>query len=90
MRMLYAPLDNVTPEDLRINELLTRVRNQPNIEVILALTTDVEGDATANYLSDLLGSEDCKVTRIAQGLPAGGGLEHADELTLIRALQGRR
>jgi len=85
-----APLDNVTPEDLKISELMKRVSEHPGIEVILALTTDVEGDATANYLANLLESEDCKVTRIAQGLPAGGGVEHADELTLIRALQGRR
>jgi recombination protein RecR len=58
--------------------------------VILALGSDVEGEATANYLADLLRNRNCTLTRIAQGLPAGGGLEHADELTLMRALQGRR
>lgn len=85
-----SPLDRVSPEDLRIPSLLRRIDATPGIEVILALGSDVEGDATANYLADLLRSRDCKVTRIAQGLPAGGGLEHADSLTLIRAMQGRR
>ena len=60
------------------------------IEVILALGSDVEGEATANYLAELLRGRNCRLTRIAQGLPAGGGLEHADELTLLRAMQGRR
>jgi len=60
------------------------------MEVILALGADVEGDATANYLADMLRGKNCSITRIAQGLPAGGGLEHADELTLMRAMQGRR
>jgi len=85
-----APLDNVTPDDLKISALLARVKVAPGMEVILALTADVEGEATANYIADLLGEYDCTVTRIAQGLPAGGGLENVDELTLTRALQGRR
>jgi len=85
-----SPLDNVTPEDLRISSLMHRVRNNPDVEVILALGADVEGEATANYLAEMLAPLDCKVTRIAQGLPAGGGLDHADELTLMRAMQGRR
>ena len=86
-----SPLDRVSPEDLHIPELLRRVSEaQGEIEVILALGADVEGEATSNYLADLLRSKSATVTRIAQGLPAGGGLEHADELTLIRALQGRR
>jgi recombination protein RecR len=59
-------------------------------EVILALGSDVEGEATANYLAEILRGKKCRLTRIAQGLPAGGGLEHADELTLLRAIQGRR
>ena len=58
--------------------------------MILALGSDVEGEATANYLAELLRGKNCRLTRIAQGLPAGGGLEHADELTLMRAMQGRR
>lgn len=84
-----SPLDNVTPEDLRIGPLLSRIADERIEEVILALGADVEGEATANYLADLLRGK-CTVTRIAQGLPAGGGLEHADALTLARALEGRR
>lgn len=85
-----SPLDNVTPDDLRISSLMRRVENNADVEVILALGADVEGEATANYLAEMLNSLDCRVTRIAQGLPAGGGLDHADELTLMRAMQGRR
>jgi recombination protein RecR len=86
-----SPLDRVTPEDLRITELLKRLDAAPSqVEVILALSSDVEGEATANYLAQLLRSRNCRLSRIAQGLPAGGGLEHADELTLMRAIQGRR
>jgi recombination protein RecR len=87
-----SPLDRVSPDDLRIPDLLRRLDNQPEgeIEVILALGSDVEGEATANYLADLLRGRKLRLTRIAQGLPAGGGLEHADELTLMRAMQGRR
>ena len=86
-----SPLDNVRPEDLRIEELLDRIGpDGQEIEVILALGADVEGEATAHYLAELLRKRRCKVTRIAQGLPAGGGLENADELTLLRALEGRR
>lgn len=85
-----SPLDRVAPEDLKIEELRRRVDANEGMEVILALGADVEGEATSNYLADMLRGKAAKVTRIAQGLPAGGGLEHADELTLIRALQGRR
>lgn len=86
-----SPLDRVSPEDLNIPQLLQRVdAKDGNMEIILALGADVEGEATSNYLADMLRGKSAKVTRIAQGLPAGGGLEHADELTLIRALQGRR
>ncbi len=85
-----SPLDRVSPEDLNIPELMRRVDGAGDMEIILALGADVEGEATSNYLADMLRGKSAKVTRIAQGLPAGGGLEHADELTLIRALQGRR
>ncbi len=85
-----APLDNIGPEDLRISALIDRVRTEAPTEVILALSADVEGEATANYIADLLSDCQVPVTRIAQGLPAGGGLEHADQLTLQRALAGRR
>jgi recombination protein RecR len=87
-----APLDHVGPEDLRIPGLLNRCRTTPApSEVILALSADVEGEATAHYLAELLHAEFPRlpITRIAQGLPAGGGLESADELTLSRALSGR-
>jgi recombination protein RecR len=85
-----APLDHVGPEQLRIGELVKRIDEEKPGELILALGADVEGEATANYLRDLLREKPVTVTRIAQGLPAGGGLESADELTLTRALSGRR
>lgn len=84
-----SPLDHVGPEDLRINGLLARIRSEDPPEVILALSADVEGEATANYLCDLLRETGAVLTRISQGIPAGGGLESADELTLTRALSGR-
>ncbi|HEX8281711.1 MAG TPA: recombination mediator RecR [Chthoniobacterales bacterium] len=85
-----SPLDHVGPEDLRINELVARVEREGFSEVILALAADVEGEATTNYLVDLLKPTGVSLTRIAHGLPAGGGLESADELTLYQALSGRR
>lgn len=85
-----SPLDGVRPEDLRIGELLRRVRENPGVEVILATSSDVEGDATSNYLTEALGGYDCSVSRLARGLPMGSGLEFADELTLTRAFEGRR
>jgi len=85
-----SPLNAVAPEDLRITELEARLAREPIQEVILALGTDVEGDATSFYLAKRLGATGVKVTRIAHGLPAGTGLEYADELTLSRALEGRR
>jgi len=85
-----SPLNGVGPEDLRIADLDTRLATEPIREVILALATDVEGDATCHYLAQRLASTNVKVTRIAHGLPAGSGLEYADELTLSRALEGRR
>ncbi len=86
-----SPLDRVSPEDLRIPSLLQRIDAAPaELEVILALGADVEGEVTANYLANILRGRKCRISRIAQGLPAGGGLEHADALTLLRAIQGRR
>jgi len=85
-----SPLNGVEPEDLRISELEARLASEPIKEVVLALATDVEGDATSYYLAKRLGAKSVKVTRIAHGLPAGSGLEFADELTLSRALEGRR
>lgn len=85
-----SPLDNVGPEDLRIAQLVRRLERLPGVEVILALSSDVEGEATANYLTDLFSDKDCRLSRLAQGLPAGGILEHADALTVSRAFEGRR
>ena len=84
-----SPLDHVGPDDLRIDALLARIAAEKPSEIILALGSDVEGEATANYLATLLRELPVAVTRLAQGLPAGGGLEHADELTLTRAMSGR-
>ncbi len=86
-----SPLDNVTPDDLRISALLKRVSdNEFPVEVVLAVGADVEGEATASYLAQALQGQNCQVTRLAQGLPAGGGLEFADDLTLARAFEGRK
>lgn len=85
-----SPLDGVEPEDLRIGELENRLSAEPIQEVVIALGTDVEGDATSNYLAKRLARPGLKISRIAYGLPAGSGLEYADELTLSRALEGRR
>ena len=85
-----SPLDGVEPEDLRIAELEKRLAHEPIQEVVIALGTDVEGDATSHYLAKRLARKGLKISRIAYGLPAGSGLEFADELTLSRALEGRR
>jgi len=85
-----SPLDGVEPDDLRIADLETRLRTEPIKEIVIALGTDVEGDATGFYLAKRLARSGLKITRIAHGLPAGTGLEFADELTLSRALEGRR
>jgi recombination protein RecR len=84
-----SPLDHIGPDDLRIKELVSRVGQEEFSEIILALAADVEGEATTNYLVELLKPFSVNLTRIAHGLPAGGGLESADELTLYQALSGR-
>lgn len=84
-----SPLDGVMPEDLRLEGLLNRVRSHPDCEVILAVGSDVEGEATALYLAEQLAALPCRVSRLAQGMPAGAGLGQADAVTLMRALQGR-
>jgi recombination protein RecR len=85
-----SPLNGVEPEDLRIAELEQRLTREPIKELILALSTDVEGDATSFFLAKRWKDKGVKVSRIAYGLPAGSGLEFADEITLSRALEGRR
>ncbi len=84
-----SPLNGVDPEDLRIAELEKRLETEPIQEIILALGTDVEGDATSHYLAKRFAPRGIKVTRLARGLPAGSGLDFADEMTLARALEGR-
>ena len=85
-----SPLDGVEPDDLKISDLEKRLTLEPIKEIIIALGTDVEGDATSNYLAKRLARVGLKISRIGFGLPAGSGLEFADELTLNRALEGRR
>jgi recombination protein RecR len=85
-----SPLDGVGPSDLKIRELLVRLEREPAEEVVVATNPDVEGEATALYLVKLLKPLGVKVTRIAQGVPMGGDLEYADQVTLARALAGRR
>lgn len=85
-----SPMDQIGPGDLKIKELLVRVAEQPIREVILATDPTVEGDATAIYLSRLLKPMDLTVSRLAFGLPVGGDLEYADELTLQKAIENRR
>lgn len=85
-----SPLDHIGPDELRIASLLERATSETPSEFILALSADVEGEATTNYLNEILAPLGVPVTRIAHGLPAGGGLDHADPLTLQRALAGRR
>ena len=85
-----SPLDGTHPEDLRIKELLERLNHGEIREVILATNPNVPGEATALYLSRLLGPIGVKVTRIARGVPMGSDLEYSDQVTLARALEGRR
>jgi recombination protein RecR len=85
-----SPIDGVGPDQLRVRELLARIEPEGVAEVILCTNPNIEGDATALYLASLFKHLPVKVTRIAFGLPVGGDLEYADELTLGRALEGRR
>jgi recombination protein RecR len=85
-----SPLDGIGPEDLTVQELLDRVQRDHVIEVIIATNPNLEGNATAMYVAALLKPSGVKVTRLASGLPVGGDLEYADEVTLSQALEGRR
>jgi recombination protein RecR len=85
-----SPLKDIGPDELRIRELISRIHEGDFREVILATNPNVEGEATAVYIARLLKPSDVPVTRLAQGLPAGGDLEYTDELTLRRAMEGRR
>ncbi len=86
---VISPMDGIGPEDLRIRELVERVAGSPVREVILATNPSLEGENTAMYIQRKLAASGAKVTRLARGLPMGGDLEYADEVTLARALEGR-
>lgn len=85
-----SPLEGVGPDDIQIKSLLNRIQRESRNEIILATNPNVEGEATAMYLSRLLKPLGIKITRIAHGIPVGGDLEYADEVTMARALEGRR
>jgi recombination protein RecR len=85
-----SPVNGIGPEDLRIDALEKRLEQEPIKEIVIALATDVEGDATGFYLAKRLARPGLAISRLAYGLPAGTGLEFADEITLSRALEGRR
>ena len=87
---VLSPLDGVGPDQMKIRELLLRLQKGTVKEVIIATNSDVEGEATANYLAGLIRPTGIKVSRIAHGLPVGGDLEYADEVTLLKAMEGRR
>jgi recombination protein RecR len=85
-----SPIDGVGPDDLRVKELVARLGGEEIVEVVLATNPNIEGEATASYLARLLKGMGVRVSRIASGLPVGGDLEYADEVTLGRAFAGRR
>lgn len=87
---VLSPMEGVGPEDIRIKELMERLRSNTVIEVILATNPDIEGEATASYLARLIKPLGIQVTRIAHGIPVGSDLEYADEVTLSKAMEGRR
>jgi recombination protein RecR len=87
---VISPSDGIGPDDINLKSLLERLKNDQVQEVILATNLNNEGETTANYISRLLESTDILVTRIAHGIPAGGNIEYADEITIIKAIEGRR
>ena len=84
-----SPMDGITPEQLRVKELVHRIANEPIEEVIMATNPTVDGEVTSAYISKILSPFNIKVTRLAYGIPAGGDLEYADEVTLRHSLEGR-
>ena len=86
---VISPMDGIGPNDIKIKELLVRTEKEPVREIIMATNPTIEGEATAMYISKLFKPFGIKVTRIAHGLPVGGELEYADEITITRALEGR-
>lgn len=87
---VISPSDGIGPDDIKIKELLARIKQDNITEIILATNPNLEGEATAMYIQRLIAPMGIKVTRLARGLPAGGDLEYADEITLTRALEGRQ
>ncbi len=87
---VISPMEGTGPDDIRVKELLSRLRDGSVSEVILATDPNIEGEATSMYIAKLVKPLDIKVTRIAHGIPVGGDLEYADEVTLARSLEGRR
>lgn len=87
---VISPMDNVSPDDIKVKELITRLGSGEVKEIIMATNPDIEGETTAMYISRLLKPMGIKVTRIAYGIPVGGDLEYADQVTLMKALEGRR
>ena len=85
-----SPMDGIGPEDINIKALILRLQNSNVEEVILATNPNIEGEATAMYIAKLIKPSGIKVTRIAHGIPVGGDLDYSDEVTLIKALEGRR
>lgn len=85
-----SPMDGIGPEDIKIKELLQRVADETVTEIIMAISPSIEGEATTMYISKLLKPFGVKVTRIAYGIPVGGDLEYADQVTLAKAIEGRR
>ena len=90
LHVSISPMNGIAPDDIKIKELLARLMDGQVKEVILATNPRVEGEATAMYLSKLIKPLGVKVTRIAHGIPVGGDLEYTDEITLTKALEGRR
>ncbi|MBM7560983.1 recombination protein RecR [Fusibacter tunisiensis] len=85
-----SPMEGIGPNEIKIRELILRLQNDQTSELIIATNPSIEGEATAMYISKLLKGTDIKVSRLAHGIPVGGDLEYADEVTLARALEGRR
>lgn len=85
-----SPMEGIGPNEIRIKELIIRLQNDETKEVIIATNPSIEGEATAMYISKLLKGTDISVTRLAHGIPVGGDLEYADEVTLAKAIEGRR
>ena len=86
-----SPMEGIGPDDINLKQLIVRLQQNPEVsEVILATNPNIEGEATAMYISRLLHNTGIRITRIAHGLPVGGDLEYADEVTLLKAIEGRR